>query len=168
MVIHHTDHLSALSKNADIKGRANVISEKMRSIKLKMQRNNPILPVAVSSICETMTNLKVESLKNCQVPNGHLQRFLNKVETFEVDDEVEFQEHTLHGSLEGTPRRGGIRTSSFQSSKEEAIQLYLTGLTERFGNFISKPCDATNLPNIVPPKLATAYLSLMSMHGQVA
>ena len=46
----------------------------------------------------------------------------------------------LYGSLDGTLKRGGVRTSSFQSSKEEAIELCLTGLTERFGNLLS--CEA--------------------------
>ena len=62
------------------------------------------------------------------------------VEESKVADEVEFQGHTLHGSLDGTLKRGGVRTSSFQSSKEEAIELCLTGLTERFGNLLS--CEA--------------------------
>lgn len=70
-VLCHMDHLSASSKNADIKGRAKFIGEKMRSVQfaafchfiadmfaiisrlsLKMQRNDLILPVAVSIIHE--------------------------------------------------------------------------------------------------------------------
>ena len=159
-VVYHMDHLSTTSKNADIKGRAKFVSEKMRSMKfaafchfladmfaviaklsLKMQRNNLILPVAVSSIRETVANL--ESLKTCHVPNGHLKRFLNMVEESEVADEVEFQGHTLRASLDGTPRRGGIHTSSFQSAKEEAIELCLTGLAERFGNLLANEAETS-------------------------
>lgn len=70
------DHLSATSKNADIKGRAKFVSEKMRTIRfaafchfladmfaiisklsLKMQRNDLILPVAVSLLHETIANV---------------------------------------------------------------------------------------------------------------
>ena len=74
----HMDHLSIASKNTDIKGRAKFISEKMRSVSftafchfladmfgiisklsLKMQRNDLILPVAVSLLHETVTNVQV-------------------------------------------------------------------------------------------------------------
>lgn len=89
IVVYHMDHLSTTSKNADIKGRAKFVAEKMRSVEfaafchfladmfaiiaklsLKMQRNDLILPVAVSSIRETVAN--VESLKTFNVANGHL------------------------------------------------------------------------------------------------
>ena len=69
-------------------------------LSLKMQRNDLILPVPVPSFCETVAN--VESLKTFSVANVHLQKFLNMVEESKVADEVEFQGHTLHGSLDGT------------------------------------------------------------------
>ena len=93
-VLCHMEHLSATSKNADIKGRAKFVSEKMRSVSfaafchfladmfaiifklsLKMQRNDLILPVAVALLHETIAN--VDALKLRPVPNGHLKRFMN-------------------------------------------------------------------------------------------
>ena len=141
----HMDHLSAISKNTDIKGRAKFISDKMRSIpfaafchfladmfgiisklSLKMQRNDLILPVAVSLLHETVTNLQV--LKSRPAPNGHLKRFTNILEDSEVDGEMQFQGITLKGSLDGTPKRGGARPDNLQSSMAAAIDLSLTGI----------------------------------------
>lgn len=151
-VLCHMDHLSATSKNADIKGRAKYVGEKMRSIQfsafchfladmfeiiaklsLKMQRNDLILPVSL--ICETVAN--VEALKTRPVPNGHLKRFLNMLQESGVEDEVQFQGITLKGSLNGKPQRGGVRTGSFQSTVEEAIGLCQNGLEARFGSLIN-------------------------------
>ena len=104
-VFCHMDHLSATSKNAHIKGRAKFVSERMRSIRfsafchfladmfaiisklrLKMQRNDLILPGAVSLLHETIAN--VDALKLWPVPNGHLKRFMNMLEESGVHDEV--------------------------------------------------------------------------------
>ena len=134
----HMDHLSVASKNTDIKGRAKFISEKMRSISftafchfladmfgiisklsLKMQRNDLILPVAVSLLHETVTNVQV--LKSRPSPNGHLQRFMNILE--KSNGEMQFQGITLKGTLDGTPKRGGARPDNFQSSVTEAVDL---------------------------------------------
>lgn len=112
----HMDHVSIASKNTDIKGRAKFISEKMRSISftafchfladmfgiisklsLKMQRNDLILPVAVSLLHETVTNVQV--LKSRPTPNGHLQRFMNILE--KSNGEMQFQGITLKGTKKG-------------------------------------------------------------------
>lgn len=57
------------------------------------------------------------------------------VEEFKVVDEVEFQGYILYGFFDGILKRGGVCISSFQSLKEEVIELCLIGLIERFGNF---------------------------------
>lgn len=114
IVVYHKDHLSTTSKIADIKGRAKFVAEKMRSVEfaafyhfladmfaiiaklsLKMKRKDLILPVAVSSIRETVAN--VESLKTFNVANGHLKRFPNMVEESKVADEVESRWNTAAG-----------------------------------------------------------------------
>ena len=159
-VLCHMEHLSATSKNADIKGRAKFVSEKMRSVSfaafchfladmfaiisklsLKMQRNDLILPVAVALLHETIAN--VDALKLRPVPNGHLKRFMNMLEESGVPDEVQVQGHTLKGSLDGTPKRlrGTTQTDSFKSSMIEAIELCQSGLNERFGSML---CSATD------------------------
>ena len=83
-------------------------------LSLKMQRNDLILPVAVSLLHETITNL--DALMIRPVPNGHLKWFMNMLEESGVDDEVQFQGNTLKGSLDGTSKRGGAHTASFQLS----------------------------------------------------
>ena len=148
----------ATATNADIKGRATFVSEKMRSIRfaafchfladmfaiisklsLKMQRNYLILPVAVWLLQETIGN--VDGLKLRPVPNGHLKRFMNILEESGVHDEVQFQGHPLQGSLDGTPKRGNTQTDSFKSSMIEAIEICQIGLKERFDSML---CSVTN------------------------
>lgn len=53
---------------------------------LKMQRNDLILPGAVSLLHATIAN--VDALKLWPVPNGHLKRFMNMLEESGVHDEV--------------------------------------------------------------------------------
>lgn len=101
-----------------------------------MQRNDLILPVAVSLIRETVAS--VELLKTQALQSGHQQRFLDMLEKSPVEDKVDFQGITLEGSLDGTPKRGSAHTgtSSFQSTKEEAIELCLNGLRQRFSTLL--------------------------------
>ena len=153
-VLSHMDHLSVASKKSDIKGWAKYVAEKMRSsqfsafchfladmfeiiakLSLKMQRNDLIRPVAVSLLHETVAN--IEALEICPVPNGHLARFMNMLQHSGFKDELQFQGITLTGSLDGKPKRGDVRTGSFQSRVNEAIGLCLTGLEERFGSLMN-------------------------------
>ena len=163
-VLSHMDHLSAASKNADVKGWAKYVAEKMRSIQffafchlladmfdiiaklsLKMQRNDLILPVAVSLLHETVAN--IEALKIRLEPNGHLTRFMNMLQHSGVKDELRFQGITLRGSLDGKPKRGDVRTGSFQSRVNEAIGLCLTGLEERFGSLMNSASNSESTTN---------------------
>ena len=158
-VLSHMDHLSAASKNTDVKGRAKYVAEKMRSIQfsafchfladmfeiiaklsLKMQRNDLILPVAVSLLHETVAN--IEALKIRPVPNGHLAQFVNMLQHSGVKDELRFQGITLRGLLDGKPKRGDVHTGSFQSRVNEAIGLCLTGLEERFGSLMNSASNS--------------------------
>lgn len=153
------DHLSAASKNTDVKGRAKYVAKKMRSIQfsafchfladmfeiiaklsLKVQHNDLILPVAVSLLHETVAN--IEALKIRPVPNGHLARFMNMLQHSGVKDELRFQGITLRGLLDGKPKRGDVRTGSFQSRVNEAIGLCLTGLEERFGSLMNSASNS--------------------------
>ena len=153
------DHLSAASKNTDVKGQAKYVAEKMRSIQfsafchfladmfkiiaklsLRMQRNDLILPVAVSFLHETVAN--IEALKIRPVPNGHLAQFMNMLQHSGVKDELRFQGITLRRSLDGKPKRGDVRTGSFQSRVNEAIGLCLTGLEERFGSLMNSASNS--------------------------
>ena len=108
-----------------------------------MQRNDLILPVAVSFHHETIAN--VDALKLWPIPNGHLKRFMNMLEESGVHDEVQFQGHTLQGSLDGTPKRGKTQTDSFKSSVIEAIQLCQSRLKERFSSMLYSVTDTQTL-----------------------
>lgn len=128
-VPRHMDHLSATSPNTDVKQRAKHVAKRMREIKfavfchfvadlfgvisklrLKMQRNDLILPVAVSLLQETVAS--VESLKSSNISGGHLERFLQMLQESPDVDEMLFQEITLKGSLEGTIADHSCRESS--------------------------------------------------------
>lgn len=90
--------------------------------------------MAVSLIRETVAS--VDSLKTHPVLNGHLQRFFDMLEKSPVKHKVQFQGNNLEGSLDGMPKRGSVRTRSFQSTQDEAIVLCLTGLKERFSTLL--------------------------------
>ena len=114
--------------------------EIIAKLSLKMQRNDLILPVAVSLLHETVAN--IEALKIHPVPNGNLARFMNMLQHSGVKDELRFQGITLRGSLDGKPKRGDVRTGSFQSRVNEAIGLCLTGLEERFGSLMNSASNS--------------------------
>ena len=130
-----------------------------------MQRNDLILPVAVAILHETIAN--VDALKLRPVPNGHLKRFMNMLEESGVPDEVQFQGHTLKGSLDGTPKRGTTQTDSFKSSKIEAIELCQSGLNERFGSMLCSATDTQALACSTTSEVVNDMLVLTLMHGHV-
>lgn len=148
-VLIHMEHLSTTSKSAEIKGRAKFIAVKMRDaqfvafchfladlfsvlskLSLQMQRNDLILPICVSLLKETIT--RVESLKGRPVPDGHLAKFLKRVESSST-----FQGIALNGSLEDKVRRRGGTSKGLQSEIETAVDLCQQGLTERFDVLIN-------------------------------
>jgi len=115
MLIHMED-LSVHSKNTDIKGRAQHVSVEMKNIhfvayyhfladlfsilshlSLKMQRDDIILPTAVSHLKETMT--RAECLRNnyCPEPDGYLTKFMKMIKSTQT-----FQGVAIRGSLRGT------------------------------------------------------------------
>lgn len=89
-----------------------------------MQCNNLILRTCVSLLKETIT--QVESLKGCPIPDGHLVKFLKK-----VDSSSNFQCIALNGSLEGKVKRRAGTSKSLQSEIDTAADLCKQGLTER-------------------------------------
>ena len=65
-----------------------------------MQRNDILLPTVVSYLKETM--LRVESLANCPLADGHLAKFWQKVKGMQT-----FQGVNFTGSTQGKAKRGG-------------------------------------------------------------
>ena len=131
-----------------------------------MQRNDLILPVAVSLLHETVAN--IEALKIHPVPNGHLARFMNMLQHSGVKDELRFQGITLRGSLDGKPKRGDVRTGSFQSRVNEAIGLCLTGLEERFGSLMNSASNSESTTKYGTADVINDLLVFMLMLGQKA
>lgn len=150
-VLFHMEHLSTISKNADIQGRVKFVAAKMKDVhftafwhfladsfsilsklSLQMQRNDLILPVSVSLLKETMA--RVECIMSRPIPNGHLAAFLKHVEGGN-----NFQSIQLTGSIEGTAtsKRGGGFPKSLQSEIDTAVDLRTQGLNERFAILIN-------------------------------
>lgn len=148
-VLIHMEDLSVTSKSADIKGRAKFVAAKMRDVQfaafchfladlfsvlsklsLQMQRNDLILPTCVSLLKETIT--RVECIKSRPIPDGHLAKFLKKVES-----SSSFQGLALNGSLEGKVKRGGGTSKNLQSEIDKAVHLCKQGLTDRFDVLIN-------------------------------
>lgn len=98
----------------------------LSKLSLQMQRND-LIP---SLLKETIT--RVECLKGRPVPNGHLAKFLKKVES-----SSNFQGIALNGSLEGKVKRGGGTSKSLQSEIDTAVDLCKQGLNERFDVLIN-------------------------------
>ena len=143
-VLMHMEDLGVNSKVADIQGQARYVVEKMKDVhfaafchfladlfailsrlSLQMQRNDIILPTAVSNLKET--KLRVECLTSRPVPDGHLENFLKK-----VNESQSFQGVVLRGTLEGKTTRGGSTTGSLQSGIDTAVNLCIKSLSERF------------------------------------
>ena len=148
-VLMYMEDLSVNSKNADIQGRARHVSTKMKDIhfaafchfladlfsilsrlSLQMQRNGIILPTVVSHLKETV--LRVESLANRPVADGHLARFWKTVE-----GTYTFQGVDLTGSIEsrarGKDKLGGGGGGRLEAEMVTAVNLTTKGLRERFG-----------------------------------
>ena len=89
-----------------------------------MQRNDIILPTAVSHLKETMT--RVECLGNPPEPDGYLTKFMM------IESTHTFQGVALRGSLQGQTKRGRSISESFQSEMETAVNFTTQGLYERF------------------------------------
>ena len=100
-----------------------------------MQRDNIILPTAVSHLKETTT--QVECLRNRPEPDGYLTKFM-------IKSTQTFQGIPLRGSLQEQTKRGKSISESFQSEIETAENLTTQGLRKRFSilfNAKKQPSD---------------------------
>ena len=120
----HFQDLSVNCKNADIQGRAQHASQKMKDIhfaafchfladlfailsrlSLQMQQSEIILPSVVKSHLKG-TLLRVESVACCPVADGHLTKFWEKVKGTQT-----FQGVALTGSIHRKAAKHGGSTS---------------------------------------------------------
>lgn len=170
-VLMHMQDLSVNCKNADIQGRAQHVSQKIKDIhfaafchfladlfailsrlSLQMQRNDIILPSVVSHLKETL--LRVESVARRPVTDGHLAKFWEKVEGTQT-----FQGVTLTGSIHGkAAKHGGSTSRSLQSELETAASLTLQGLHDRFGVLLGIKSQVGKSPSYDSTKVASDML----------
>ena len=115
-----------------------------------MQRND-ILPKVVSPLTETL--LRVESLTDRPVADGHLTKFLKKVE-----DSQTFQGVVLSGSLEGKGKRGRTTSVSLKSKMVMAVNLTTQGLRERFCMLLGTEKQATDATSYGPKQVVSDML----------
>lgn len=95
-----------------------------------MQRDNIILPTAVSHLTETTT--RVECLRNHPEPDDYLTKFKKMMESTQP-----FQGVALRGSLQGQTKRRKSISESLQSEMGTAVNLTTQGLRKRFNILLS-------------------------------
>jgi len=158
LVLYHMDHLSASSNNADIKGRAKYIAKRMRDVQfaafchfladmftilvrlsLKMQSDGLLLPSAVSQLNETVA--EISCLKDRHVPKGHFQQFEDALCKSDDEGSREFPGIQLQGSLIRREKHSSAGPS-FSSEVNEAVDLCVEGLKERFGLLMNMPSSS--------------------------
>ena len=102
----------------------------LSKLNIQMQYNDIILPTRVSLLKETIA--RVEKLKGHPVLDGHLVKFLKKVESSST-----FQGIVLNGFLEGKVKHRGGTSKGLQSESNTAVDPCKQGLTERFDVLIN-------------------------------
>lgn len=102
----------------------------LSKLSIQMQCHHLILPTCVSLLKETIA--RVEKLKGHPILDGHLVKFLKKVESSST-----FQGIVLNGSLEGKVKHRGGTSKGLQSESDTAVDPCKQGLTERFDVLIN-------------------------------
>ena len=169
-VLMHMEDLSVNSRNADIQGRAQNVSAKMKDIhfaafchfladlfsilsrlSLQMQQNDILLPTVVSYLKDTM--LRVESPAKRPVADGYLGKFWQKVEGTQT-----FQGVKLTGSIQGKAKRGGSTSGSLESEMVTAVNLTTQGLREQSGVLLSAKNQGSKAPDYGPKQVVSDML----------
>ena len=151
-VLQHMEHLASTSPKAEIKGRALNVSRAMKEasfvafchfladmfqilgkLSLHFQRNDLILPSALSILKETIATIKC--LAKQPISGGRMEALVKSFENQQSDPPM-FQGIQLTQSNVG---RGASRihySDAVQTSIDQAVQLCLQGLEERFGSLL--------------------------------
>lgn len=149
-VLAHMEHLATTSTNADIKGRAKFVAKAMKTtsfvsfchfladlfeilskLSVQYQRNDLILPCAVSLLAETISNITL--LCKRPVPGGRLYTFLNSLPASNGSASAMFQGIILSGDLCGLTTTEITHTNGVGAQIKQAIDLCLSGMQQRFG-----------------------------------
>lgn len=151
-VLQHMEHLASTSPKAEIKGRALNVSRAMKEasfvvfchfladmfqilgkLSLHFQRNDLILPSALSILKETIENIK--SLTKRPIPGGSMQALLTSFANQQSDPPM-FQGIQLTQSKVGRVASSIHYSEAVQKSVDEAVQLCLQGLEDKFGSLL--------------------------------
>jgi len=158
-VLQHTEHLASTSAKTEIKGRATNVARTMKDesivafchfvadmfqilskMSLHFQRNDLVLPSAPTVLKEATGSIKM--LPKHPVPGGKMEAILESLKK-QQHDPPHFQGITLN---KATGRRALTSLSSgpVQKNVEQAIELCLKGMKERFGPLFQIKTSATS------------------------
>lgn len=167
-VLQHMEHLASTSPKAEIKGRALNVARAMKKVSflvfchfladmfqilgklsLHFQRNDLILPSALAILKETVENIK--SLPKRPIPGGRMETLLASFAKTQCEPPM-FQGIQLTKS--GSANVGNIASKVHHSgsdevpkSIEQAVQLCLKGLEDRFGPLLQHKSEKTATVN---------------------
>jgi len=146
-VLTHMEHLATASTNTDVKGRAKFIIKAMKTVSfvsfchfladlfevlsklsVQFQRNELILPCAVSLLEETVSNITL--LCKRPVSGGRLHTFLSSLQA--SNSSIMFQGIILPGDASGLTTVEITHTGGVGAQIKRATDLCLSGLKERF------------------------------------
>ena len=149
-VLQHMEHLASSSPKAEIKGRAVNVARTMKDVNfvvfchfladvfqilskmsIHFQRNDLILPSALAIIRETTEN--INRLSKRPVLGGKMESILASLGK-QAEDSPQFQGISLNKSIApGRRTLSGSSPDPVQRNIEQAVDLCLKGLEERFG-----------------------------------
>ena len=146
-VLTHMEHLAPTSTNSDVKGRAKFIIKAMKTVSfvcfchfladlfevlsklsVQFQRNELILPCAVSLLEETVSNITL--LCKRPVPGGRLHTFLSNLQA--CNGSFMFQGIILSGDTSGLTPVEITHANGVGAQIKRATDLCLSGLKQRF------------------------------------
>ena len=158
-VLQHMEHLASTSPKAEIKGRAKNVASTMKDksfvvfchfladmfqilskMSLHFQRNDLVLPSALAILKETTGSIKM--LLKRPVPGGKMQAILESF-TKQQYDPPQYQGIVLN---KATGRRvlTSLSSDHVQKNVEQAIELCLKGMEERFGPLLQIKTSETS------------------------
>lgn len=163
-VLQHMEHLASTSPKAEIKGRALNVARAMKKVSflvfchfladmfqilgklsLHFQRNDLILPSALAILKETVKNIK--SLPKRPIPGGRIETLLASFAKTQCEPPM-FQgiQLTKSGSTNVQNIASKVHHSGSDEvpkSIEQAVQLCLKGLEDRFGPLLQHKSEKT-------------------------
>lgn len=158
-VLQHMEHLASTSAKTEIKGRATNFAHTMKDesfvvfchflanmfqilskMSLHFQRNDLVLPSALAILKETTGSIKM--LPKRPVPGGKMEAILESLKK-QQHDLPHFQGITLTKATGGRALTS-LSSDPVQKNVEQAVELCLKGMEERFGPLLQIKTSATS------------------------